>query len=105
MTTTMSKFMNMGLTMEQIVERTTVNASRAIRRPDLGHLSEGSVADIALFEVQKGSFGFVDSGHARMMGDRKLRCVLTVRAGKIVWDSEGLSLTDWQHAGPYSNFR
>jgi dihydroorotase len=105
MTTTMSKFLNMGLTIEQIIERTTVDAARAIGRPDLGHLSEGSVADVALFELQRGQFGFIDSGGARMMGDRKLGCVLTVRAGKVVWDSEGLSLTDWEHAGPYSNFR
>lgn len=105
MTTTLSKFLNMGLTVEQVIERTTAAAARAIQRADLGHLSEGSAADIALFEVQKGSFGFVDSGGAKMLGDRKLRCVLTVRAGRVVWDSEGLSLTDWQRAGPYSNFR
>jgi dihydroorotase len=105
MLTTMSKFLNIGLTLEQIVERTTVNAARAIRRPDLGHLSEGSIADIALLEIQKGAFGFVDSGLARMNGDRKLRCALTVRAGRVVWDADGLSSTDWQQAGPYSNFR
>ncbi len=105
MITTMSKFLNMGLTFEQIVERTTVNSARAIKRPDLGQLTEGGIADIAMFEVQKGKFGFVDSGHARLTGDRRLRCVLTVRAGKVVWDSEGLSLTDWQNAGPYSNYK
>jgi dihydroorotase len=105
MLTTMSKFLNIGLTLEQIVERTTVNAARAIRRPDLGHLSEGSIADIALLEIRKGAFGFVDSGLARMNGDRKLRCALTVRAGRVVWDADGLSSTDWQQAGPYSNFR
>lgn len=38
-------------------------------------------------------------------GDKSLHCVLTVRDGKIVWDSEGLSVTDWENAGPYSNFR
>ena len=105
MITTMSKFLNIGLTLEQIVERTTVNPARAIRRPDLGHLTAGATADIAVFEVEKGKFGFVDSGHARLTGDRRLRCVLTVRNGKVVWDTEGLSLTEWQNAGPYSNFK
>jgi dihydroorotase len=105
MTTTMSKFLNMGLTMEQIIERSTVNPARAINRPDLGHLSEGGDADIAVLQVEKGTFGFVDCGHAKLIGDRRIRCVLTVRAGKVVWDSEGLSLTDWQNAGPYSNFK
>jgi dihydroorotase len=105
MTTTMSKFLNIGMTIEQIIERTTVNAAQAIRRPDLGQLAEGSPADIALFAIEKGSFGFVDSGRAKMIGDRKVRCALTVRAGKVVWDADGLSLTDWQQAGPYTNFR
>ena len=105
MITTMSKFLNIGLSVEQIVERSTVNPARAIHRPDLGHLSEGSTADIAVLEVEKGKFGFVDSGHAKLIGDRRLRCVLTVRNGKVVWDTEGLSLTDWQNAGPYSNYK
>ena len=105
MATTLSKFLNLGLSVEHVIERTTANAAKAIQREDLGHLSEGSAADIALFEVQKGSFGFVDCGGAKLIGDRKLRCVLTVRSGRVVWDSDGLSLTDWQRAGPYSNFR
>ncbi len=105
MITTMSKFLNIGLSIEQVIERSTVNPARAIRRPELGQLGEGAVADIAVLELEKGKFGFVDSGHGKLIGDRRLRCVLTVRAGKVLWDSEGLSLTEWTHAGPYSNFR
>jgi len=105
MVTTLSKFLNIGLTIEQLIERSTVAPARAIRRPELGHLGEGSVADIALLEIEKGKFGFLDSGHTRLLGDRRIRCVLTVRAGRVVWDTEGLSLTDWSAAGPYSNFR
>src|SRR5262249_46059337 len=59
MTTTMSKLLNIGMSMEQIVERSTVNPASAIHRPDLGHLSEGATADIAVLEIQKGKFGFV----------------------------------------------
>ena len=105
MTTTMSKFLNLGLSLEQVVERSTVNPAKAIHRPELGRLSEGGIADVAVLEVEKGQFGFVDSGHAKLIGDRKIRCVLTVRAGRIVWDSEGLSLMDWQAAGPYTNYK
>lgn len=101
----LSKFLNIGLTLEQVVERSTAKPARAIRRPDLGTLSEGAIADIALLQLQKGSFGYLDSGHAKLMGDRKLRCVLTIRNGAIVWDSEGLSAPDWVKAGPYSNFK
>jgi len=105
MTTTMSKLLNIGMTIEQIVERCTVNPAKAIHRPELGTLSEGAVADIAVLELQKGKFGYLDSGHGKLIGDKKLRCVLTVRNGDVVWDTEGLSLTDWIKAGPYSNFK
>jgi dihydroorotase len=105
MITTMSKFLNMGMSVDQIIERTTVNPALAIRRPELGTLSEGAVADIAVLQIEKGRFGFLDSGHARLDGERRLRCVLTIRNGAIVWDSDGLSLPDWIKAGPYTNFK
>ncbi len=105
MITTMSKFLNIGMTLEQVIERSTVNPAKAIRRPELGTLGEGSGADIAVLALEKGSFAFLDSGHGKLIGDKRLRCVLTVRNGKVVWDTEGLSLTDWSNAGPYSNFK
>jgi dihydroorotase len=103
--TVMSIFLNLGMTEEQIVERVTSNAARAIKRPQLGSLREGSVADIAVLEVQKGNFGFLDSGHARLDGTRRFRCVVTVRNGAIVWDTDGLSVSDALKAGPYTNFK
>jgi len=110
MMTTMSKFLNMGLTLEQVIERATVNPARAIRRPELGTLSEGATADIAVLELRQGRFGFLDSGHGKLMGDKKLFCVLTLRNGEVVWDTEGLTQPDWKTAsGPYelyySNFK
>lgn len=105
MTTTMSKFLNLGMTPEQIIERVTANAARTIHRSDLGALSEGAGADIALLEIEQGNFGFLDSGHARLAANRRFRCVLTVRNGKVVWDSEGLAAPDVLKAGPYSNFK
>lgn len=71
------------------VEAATMQAARALGRPDLGTLTEGSVADIALFDNTGG----------------RVRCVLTVRDGAIVWDSDGLAATDWIKAGPYTNFK
>lgn len=105
MTNVMSKFMAMGLTVEQVVERSTVNPAKAIRRPDLGAIDEDGIADLAVLEVRKGQFAFLDSGHGKLTTDKELRCILTIRNGKVVWDSEGLSLTDWKEAGPYSNFK
>lgn len=105
MTNVMSKFLAMGMTLEQLIERTTINPARAIRRPELGSLEEGGVADIAVLEVRPGEFGFLDSGHAKLTANREIRCVLTVRNGQVVWDSEGLSAADWRETGDYSNFK
>jgi dihydroorotase len=103
--TAMSIFLNLGMTEEQIIERVTANAARAIKRPQLGSLRDGAVADIAVLEIQNGKFGFLDSGHARLDATRRFRCVLTVRKGAIVWDSGGLSVPDTLKAGPYTNFK
>jgi dihydroorotase len=105
MMTTLSKFLNMGVPIEQLVERVTVRVARAIKRPELATLREGGLADIAVIEMQTGRFGFLDDGNSRLQGDRRLRAVLTIREGRVVWDSEGLSRTDWSKAGPYSNYR
>ena len=105
MMTTLSKFLNMGVTIEALVERVTMRAARAIKRPELAMLREGGLADIAVIEMQTGRFGFLDDGESRLQGDRRLRAVLTIRNGQVVWDSEGLSRTDWSKAGPYTNYR
>ncbi|MDA1315188.1 MAG: amidohydrolase/deacetylase family metallohydrolase [Acidobacteria bacterium] len=101
----MSKFLNIGLSLEQVIERTTVNPAKAIRRADLGRLDEGGVADIAVLKVEEGKFAFLDSGHGKLIGDKNIRCVMTLRRGDIIWDADGISMPDWSTAGPYSNFR
>ena len=105
MMTTLSKFLNMGVTIEDLVERVTVRAARAIKRPELATLREGGLADIAVIEMETGRFGFLDDGESRLQGNRRLRAVLTIRNGQVAWDSEGLTRTDWSKAGPYTNYR
>ena len=46
---------------------------------------------LAVLSMQRGKFGFVDAGGNRLDGDRKLQAELTVRAGKIVYDLNGIS--------------
>jgi dihydroorotase len=105
MITTMSKCLNMGMPMTEVIQRSTVEPAAAIRRPDLGTLSVGAEADIAVLDVRRGDFGFVDSGRARHRGDRRLECMMTVRAGEIVWDVNGMSWPDWEDAGEYAVIR
>src|SRR6476620_8479144 len=92
----MSKYMAIGMSLDDIVTRATWNPAKSIKREDLGNLSEGAVADIAVLSVQKGKFGFIDAGGNRLEGNKKLEAELTVRAGKIVWDLNGLAAQPWK---------
>jgi dihydroorotase len=90
----MSKFLNMGMTVQDIIFRATWNSALSIKRSDIGQLSEGSDADIAVLGVLKGNFGFVDAGGNKMQGDSKFEAKMTIRGGKIVWDQDGLAAQD-----------
>ena len=72
-----------------------------MKRPDLGNLSVGAEADIAVLKLERGDFGFVDSGWTRMRGDSQLNCHMTIRAGEILWDLNGLSRPDYEGLGDY----
>jgi dihydroorotase len=91
----MSKFLNMGMNIEDIIFRATWNSAQSVKRDDLGNLSEGTEADIAVLSIRKGSFGFIDTGGNKLEGDRKFEAELTIRAGKIVWDQNGISAQNW----------
>ncbi|MEE2629091.1 MAG: hypothetical protein VX670_11560, partial [Candidatus Latescibacterota bacterium] len=84
MPTTMAKFLALGMPLQEVVYRSTARPAEVIRRPELGHLSVGSEADIAVFDLVEGDFGFVDSGGARLDGSQRLECELTLRAGRVV---------------------
>ncbi len=91
----MSKYLNMGMAIEDVIYRATWNSATSIKRDDLGHLSEGAVADIAVLSVRKGSFGFIDAGGNKLAGDHRLEAELTIREGRIVWDQNGLAAKEW----------
>ncbi len=100
MQTTMSKMLNMGVPLADVIRRSTANPADEIGHPELGHLGAGACADVAVFALREGRFGFVDCGGARLAGDRKLECAMTVRNGEIVYDLGGLSAPDWTQAPP-----
>lgn len=105
LTNVMSKFLNIGMTLEQVIERSTLNPAKAIRRDDLGTLSEGKVADIAILAVDRGQFAYLDSGHGKLTADKRIRAAATIRNGRVVWDADGISSVDRTRIGPYSNFK
>ncbi len=97
----MSKFLNMGMTLEGVILRSTWNPAREIRREELGNLSVGAAADVAVLRVETGDFGFVDAWGARMPGDRRLVCELTIYNGLVVYDLNGITRQYWDTLGHY----
>jgi dihydroorotase len=72
-----------------------------IDRQELGTLSPGAAADVAVFELEKGDFGFIDSGLASMRGTQRLLAHMTINGGKVVWDLNGITRPDWASQGDY----
>ena len=94
----MSKFLNMGMPLDDVVACSTWHPAREIHHEELGHLTKGAVADIAVLRLARGEFGFVDSARLRLRGTQKLVGELTLRDGRVVWDLNGMSSQDWDHA-------
>ncbi len=97
----MSKFLNMGMSMDDVVAKSTWNPARQIKREELGNLSVGAVADVAVLRLEKGDFGFVDVYGARLKGTQRLAAEITVRNGLVEWDRNGLTRQDWDKLGDY----
>lgn len=100
MTNVMSKFLAMGAPLEDIIKRSTVNPAAEIHHPELGTLTVGRDADIAVLEFQKGRFSYIDCGVARFDGNARLTARMTIRAGRILYDPDGLSMVEWEKARP-----
>jgi dihydroorotase len=98
MINTMSKYLSMGMPLPEVIARSTIHPAHEIGHPELGTLSVGAEADVAVLEHLQGTFGYADCGKAKMIGRHKLQCVLTLRAGEIIYDPAGLSMPEWEQA-------
>ena len=79
----MSKFLGLGMPLEEVVARATSEPGRIIGRvPGLGTLAVGAPADLAIFDLVDGPVEFVDTRSNKRAGTRKLVPVLTVKAGR-----------------------
>src|SRR5256885_5967648 len=100
MANVMSKFLSMGVPLGDLIRRSTVNPAHEIHRPELGTLSVGKEADIAVLEELHGHFGYIDCGYAKMEGNSRIVAQMTIRAGRILYDPSGLSMVQWEKARP-----
>lgn len=99
MATTMSKFLVMGMPLGDVVRASTINPAQEIGHPELGHLSVGAVADVAVLQQLEGDFGYADSFGGRLRGHKRLFCELTVKDGEVVWDWNGRAGVDFPALG------
>ncbi|WP_321470765.1 amidohydrolase/deacetylase family metallohydrolase [uncultured Paludibaculum sp.] len=92
----MSKMLVLGMTVDDVIKRSTWNPAQEIQRPELGNLDVGAEADITVLRVEKGQFGFLDSAGARYPGTQRFVAELTVRKGVVMWDLNGIAAPDWK---------
>ena len=100
MNNVMSKFLALGVPLDDVIRRSTVNPASEIHRSELGTLSIGKDADIAVLDLMRGHFGYVDCGVAKMDANAQLIARMTIRAGRILYDPSGLSMVQWEKARP-----
>lgn len=91
MLTTMSKFLAMGMDLKSVINASTWAPAMEIKREELGNLSIGADADVAILSIRKGKFGLFDYTGTKIQTDKKLECELTIRDGKIVYDLNGIT--------------
>jgi dihydroorotase len=91
----MSKFLAMGMSVTDIIARATWLPAKSIKQYNLGHLTEGAVADLAILSIENGNFGFIDAAGIKIQGNRKFQAEMTIRDGKVLWDLNGLSAIDY----------
>ncbi len=91
----MSKFLALGMSVDDVIAKSTWNPAKEIHHEELGNLSIGAAADVAVLRVENGHFGFTDMYGARMDGTQKFVCELTLRDGKVVYDLNGITRPLW----------
>lgn len=105
----MTKMLALGMSLEETVRRSTVEPALQLGHPELGNLSVGSEADIAVFNLIDGEFGLSDTEVSGNMGyrrslavthrtyktNKRLVPIMTIKSGEVVWDKEGISRDDW----------
>jgi dihydroorotase len=87
----MSKFLLMGMELKNIVKASTWEPAKVIKHEELGNLSIGAIADVAVLSLRQGNFGFYDKTGYKLEGKQKFECEMTIKGGKIVYDLNGIA--------------
>jgi len=98
MTEVMSKFLAMGMPIAEVVARSTWEPAKSINHTELGTLTPGASADIAVLKFQELPSGLSDSGptgYRIMKAKGRLINQLTLKDGVVKFDYDGISKDDW----------
>ena len=87
----MSKMLGIGMDFKSVIKASTWNPAVEIKREELGNLSVGADADVAILNLREGKFGFFDYTGYKIQADKKVECEMTIRGGKIVYDLNGIA--------------
>jgi dihydroorotase len=105
MPTMMAKLIALGMPLKEVILRSTWNPAQMISRPELGHLTVGAVADISVWNLTKGDFGFRDFAGGKIEGNQRLICEMTFKDGNVMWDWNSRSGVDYKQMGPSYGMR
>ena len=105
MTTVMSKFLAIGMSLFDVVKTSTCDPAKIIGHHELGHLSVGAAADIAVLNLMEGTFGYQDVADGKLDYDKRLACEMTFKDGSVVWDWNARMGTDYRSLGPTYGMR
>ena len=105
MVTTMSKLLVLGEPLKEVIRESTVNPANEIKHPELGHLTVGAVADIAVLNLMTGKFGYADAANGRIEGAQRLLCEMTLKEGRVVWDWNARLAQDYHKLGDQYGIR
>ncbi len=93
--TTLSKFLNLGMGLPEVIERATARPARAVRRPELASLRPGAPADVAIFALEAGAYTFHDVFMTARPATVRLVNKATIRAGKPMARRPDQPLAPW----------
>ena len=87
----MSKFLLMGMPLNEVIKASTWTSAQVIKHEELGNISVGAIADVAVLNLRQGNFGFYDKTGYKIEGKQKFECEMTIKGGKIVYDLNGIA--------------
>ena len=82
---TMTQYLHLGLTIEQVIERVTLAPTKVFKFPGKhGTLEPGVAADVTVLDLQEGNFELIDQQNNKRTAKRKIVPVATVHGGTVV---------------------